>query len=83
MDVKCRFCTEPIDIDELHSIAEEAGQTFKQVELAFRQKGCTGIGYTHNIIDAETLGKGKTMGELADLLGDDVDGIAAMIEEDI
>jgi hypothetical protein len=76
MDIYCRRCGEPLGLDELHDIP---GMTFKEAKDAFYSKGCTGIGFkcnqTGNPIRAELSGI------LMDLLGDDLDGAAVMLED--
>ena len=79
MDVNCRKCGEPIDIDEFHEIAVEQGTTFSAIQSRFASKGCAGIGYKCNQYADKELA--SISGALFDLLGDDIDGIGAMLED--
>lgn len=79
MDVRCRKCAEPIEIDEFWAIAEDEHTTFNAIRDRFASKGCAGIGYTCNEnVDGELA---AVSGALFDLLGDDIDGIGAMLED--
>lgn len=81
MDIKCPKCGEPWENDSLHEYAEEAGSTYAQVAKTFRVKGCgtafAGWGVSTCVAD----GKSELRNALADLLGDDMDGYAAMCED--
>lgn len=80
MDVYCKFCNEPVDVYEFHDIAEEQEVTYDDVYAAFRTSGCEALGSKHNgsAIDRERAMK---LDALYDLLGDDVDGAASMIDD--
>lgn len=79
MDILCPKCAEPWEIDSLHEVAEDHGG-FDAAYKSFRTQGC-GVAFSSwgtamcNPVDRPELY------ELADLLGDDVDGYAAMIED--
>lgn len=85
MDIHCKVCLEPWDIDSLHEEAEEREITFEEVYAEFRVKGCEAFSYgKHNktlqdepMVDSER----ETITMLQDLIGDDVDAIA-VFEED-
>lgn len=74
MDIYCPICGEPLDTYELHEIE---GMTYAEARKAFYREGCTGVGFTHN---ANTTASPE-IGVLYELLGDDVDGAAAMLED--
>lgn len=76
MDIMCRICGEPTDIDYLHDVAAEQGSTFNQVRKGFSAKGCEALGESHNTTSAS-----PAIGLLTDLLGDDIDGLAAELED--
>ena len=81
MDLRCTVCGEPWDMDEvLHE------QYLNGVKLApgsarkrFQRLGCEAMDSKHNESpDTEAAMIAQTLGEL---LGDDVDGLAAMLED--
>lgn len=39
MDLICSTCSEPVDNDYFHDVAEESGRTYKEVAADFRQRG--------------------------------------------
>lgn len=77
MDIKCKKCGEPWDIDTLHDVAEDDGRTFNDVRLDFQNRGCEALGGQCN---SETHAH-PAIGVLYDILGDDIDGAAAMFED--
>lgn len=82
MDIYCKHCQEPLDNDELHEIAAEFDTTYDVIRDAFYKLGC-------GIFDGPTAnpcprGNGQVSGVIEatyDLLGDDTDGAAAMLDE--
>lgn len=79
MDIRCRKCAEPIDMDELHDIAIDTGTTFHEVQRSFVQYGCVALGMVCNTqADTELA---AISGALFDMLGDDIDGVASMLED--
>lgn len=88
MDVYCRICAEPWDIDTLHeevherngSLADEFRRPydveFAEVRKDFARRGCTALGTNHNDTTAHPL-----VGEILDLLGDDIDGAASLLDD--
>lgn len=48
MDINCRHCGEPFEVDALHDVAKELGTTFEGARERFYAQGCAGIGYRHN-----------------------------------
>ena len=86
MDLICRHCGEPFDVDEFHD--QETG-SWRAWVAAFRQNGCGAVDACFDglkpkdsepclespIVDDETLHR---IGILDALLGDDVDGLSAM-----
>lgn len=81
MDVLCTFCGEPWDIYTFHDVAEEQGSTFDKVYAAFRTAGCEATGWGGCNPDTKKDTADPTTAMLYELLGDDVDGAAAMIED--
>jgi len=78
MDVYCptRGCGEPLDQDYFHDVED---MTYQEASRAFRSKGCEGIGLTHSTGNDPL--RSEAMGAMFDLLGDDVDGAASMMED--
>lgn len=77
-DIYCTVCGEPWDIEELHFVADDADRTFAEVLREFRQRGC-------ETLDGRCSPKRSIMSavsrEAFELMGDDVDGIAAHCED--
>jgi hypothetical protein len=82
MDIMCPRCGEPWENDTLHEAAAEQGSTYKEVHRDFQSRGCIAIGWQSTQCEA-TLDRGRRekLAILAELMGDDVDGIAAMTED--
>lgn len=93
MDIYCVRCGEPWDMDELHYRAEEIDSTFARVRDEFYGLGCEAMGAarceredTLTVVhgggsQTARLSDGAAMSVLVDLLGDDIDGIASMMED--
>lgn len=85
MDIYCVRCGEPWDMDELHYVAEDEGSTFAEVRDRFYTLGCEAMGVTRcerqDVMAGDRLSDSAAMSVLVDLLGDDVDGIASMMED--
>jgi hypothetical protein len=63
-------------MDYLHDVAAEQNRTYTEVMRDFQQRGCEALGESH--------GEGESnpyADALYDLLGDDLDGAAAMMED--
>jgi len=83
MDIYCRNCGEPWENETLHDVANELGTTYDKIALAFSRTGCkslAGAGYG-DMNDCISDGRSSTRGMVAELLGDDLDGYSAMIED--
>lgn len=81
MDIRCPKCGEPWDIDELHGVYDgfRSRIPFKTAYARSRKVGCEVFGTSHNSTpDVETAQKARTV---MDVLGDDVDGAASMLED--
>lgn len=93
MDIKCPICAEPWDMDELHErIAEDYPDKpwkpdgkfsqplydyyYDDARDAFRKKGCEYFYSKHGSYVAD-----PAIGEIMDLLGDDLDGAAGLMED--
>jgi hypothetical protein len=83
MDVYCVTCGEPWENETLHEWAEMTTTTYAKVANTFQRKGCkTFAGWmygdqSHCVPDTKSAQRSL----LADLLGDDLDGMSAMLED--
>ena len=67
-------------MDYLHDLVEEGMYAnFQEALHAFQTKGCEALGEPK--CERSNDLKGEVMGAMFDLLGDDVDGAAAMMED--
>ncbi len=88
MDIYCpkAGCGEPVDNDSLHdAVADGLHADYRAAAAAFRSQGCEAIGFVHSVGNDSTGAYGLTNAQAAealyDLLGDDMDGMAAMMED--
>lgn len=77
MDIICPVCTEPWDISELHE--NDEGLSFSEANTLFHTKGCGAV-FGGSCKPVSSL-RGDVSAAMFDVLGDDVDGIAAMMED--
>ncbi|MGZ3472791.1 MAG: hypothetical protein ACXVA6_22775 [Isosphaeraceae bacterium] len=76
MDIYCPVCGEPWDLDELHAVP---GTAFEAARRRFAAEGCGVFGTRHNsAVDSDKAAKSAVLHEL---LGDDIDGIASLMED--
>ena len=80
MDIYCTRCGEPWDLDTFHDVADEQGTTWEAAVAAFRSDGCGATGWCAPCEPRRTA-RGSATDALFDILGDDVDGVAAMLED--
>ncbi len=83
MDIYCPKCGEPLDNDCLHDEADEQGISYAEVAANFRAKGCEALTVYGNGEPCVPTGsyRAAAMDALYDLLGDDMDGAASMMED--
>ena len=89
MDIYCVKCGEPWDIDELHDAEDpDTGKLlgFHKALKVFRGSGCEVFGSSHNSPNTNPdkvfgLTAAEASAVLFDILGDDVDGIAAEMSD--
>ena len=87
MDIRCTTCGEPWDHDSLHEIAEDRapyeGQDYEKAWAwavqQFHSLGCEALGCSHNAV--ANVRAASIADVLFDVMGDDTDGIAAMLED--
>ena len=77
MDIRCGICAEPWDLDSLHDEADYRGVSFDDIRRDFTRNGCIALGGDK----CERTDAGYIVSELADILGDDVDGLASILED--
>jgi hypothetical protein len=84
-DVMCPKCGEPWEIDTLHEAAKDQGHTFSEILGGFRRRGCVVLsGFGFGLVKCNPNGDSRRAGlasALFDILGDDVDGVAAELED--
>lgn len=80
MDVYCSKCREPFEVDYFHDVAKDQGRTFDEVYADFRKRGCLAVDGVHSDYGYDD-GKSMIISEVMDLMGDDVDGAASMLED--
>jgi hypothetical protein len=85
MDIYCPRCGEPWDMDELHFEAEDRAArgdkdaTYESVARDFRRRGCAALG--GQCSDSPNTDRAEAASILYDMLGDDLDGAAALLED--
>ena len=90
MDIYCPRCGEPWDIDSIHeevTYRQEVGEevSFNGVRREFSRRGClalTGYGVSEAdcVSDPGNL-RAHASGVLMGILGDDIDGVAALMDD--
>ena len=85
MDIYCPRCNEPVELDYIHDVVEgrridgDDTATYDTVAADYRVRGCPALDGTCN---PDTIRTGDTAaGVIFELLGDDMDGAAAMMED--
>ena len=81
MDIYCPVCGEPCEIDTLHDAAQETGKTFAEIRDTFQTEGCATAIPGFTCTPNKHPERAAMAAMLADLLGDDIDGIAAAFED--
>jgi hypothetical protein len=91
MDIRCPKCGEPWDMDTLHDEVEARNGAlaaifrrpyeveYNEVSADFRARGCPALTSYAATCSQATASPG--IGILYDLLGDDLDGAAAMLDD--
>ncbi len=87
MDILCPKCAEPWDNDCFHDVAEENGDgtTYTMVMRDFRSRGCAAMESAYGPVSCNPNTRGSFRAQVSDamfdLLGDDTDGHASMMED--
>ena len=96
MDIYCPKCGEPWDIDSLHGEVEvrladipnrsSYEKTFETVRQDFYRRGCVALRATCGCVLPETdstfgLTRAEASASLMEMLGDDIDGVASMLDD--
>lgn len=91
MDIYCPRCGEPWDIDSIHeevTYRQELGETmvsFYGIHRDFARRGCLAL-TVFGVSEADCrrdTGNARAMasGVLMDILGDDIDGVASLMDD--
>lgn len=78
MDLLCPKCGELWDNDSIHEEAKADGETYRTLLPRFQREGCAIFGTRHNAVQLRGADEARALYEL---LGDDADGAAAMLED--
>lgn len=86
MDLPCPKCGEPWDNDEFHALADEFGETYRDLTRRFQVVGCSALRNNCSTYGDGELSEGQKdramiASAMYDLLGDDLDGAAAMLDD--
>ena len=84
MDIRCKVCGEPWDVYSLHEMGDYRGSgsfTYEQARKRFYRLGCGAFDPGSVKCDRGGYANSVAVAELQYLLGDDVDGLAALEED--
>ena len=77
MDIRCTTCGEQWEMDSLHELVSEGTAIdFDDARGMFYRDGCKAFGCTHGTVAAHPI-----IGDLAELMGDDMDGFASELDD--
>ena len=80
MDVMCTRCGEPFDLDDLDWLAESKEATAEELKATFFRDGCESmLSNGRKTCKRDRLSSVRF--DLSDLMGDDIDGYASLMEE--
>ena len=80
MDINCPKCAEPIDNEEFHYVAKAEGITYNEVVRGFRKIGCPMVNMQCNEETTHSY-RAQAAGAMFELMGDDIDGVSAMMDD--
>lgn len=75
MDIYCTRCGEPWDTDSFHDVD---GMSWDAAIGAFRRQGCAVFGIK---CERVTSARATASAALLDLMPDDIDGVASMLDD--
>lgn len=82
MDILCPQCAEPWENDCLHDEADDRGTTYTEVMREFQTRGCeTFVSYGAKCSTRDGGMRAAAAGAIYELLGDDMDGAASLLED--
>lgn len=83
MDLYCVTCGEPWDNDCLHEEAEASDRSYSEVARDFQRRGCEALVTAYGRQECSPSGsmRAAAMGAMFDLLGDDMDGAASIMDD--
>lgn len=85
MDIRCKYCGEPWDVYSLHEMGDYRGGgtsfTYEGARKRFYRLGCGAFEAGSVKCDRNGYGNHEAVSMLQELLGDDVDGLAALTED--
>ena len=80
MDIYCGKCGEPWDMDSLHEAVDEGHATsWDDARTTFERKGCGLWGVKCS--SSPDTARAMASAALMDVMGDDMDGVASMLED--
>lgn len=82
MEIRCVRCGEPWDMDELHEMEGPSGEAlpYKAARARFDTMGCEAFGTSHGEMNWDR-GKANVVAAAQELMGDDTDGLASMLDD--
>jgi len=80
MDIYCQKCDEPWEVCYVGGGDMDADGEKGDAERFKRGEGCPCCAWGKNAPEQQSL-RGEAMGMLADLLGDDIDGMASFMDD--
>lgn len=87
MDLYCPKCGEPWDNECFHDEASESNRTYTEVARDFAQRGCVALETAYGPVGEDCKANQRNsnrahISEIAfDLMGDDTDGVASMMQD--
>lgn len=86
--IYCPKCGQEEDLDVLHEEASESERTFEEVRVDYYANGCKALAmlYGGSVEDECRANQGNAArasasAALMDLMGEDIDGVSAMMED--
>lgn len=77
--IYCPSCGAEFCVDDLHDRADDLDSTFAAVQRDFQVTGCLALGESRHV-GGDRM-RAEVSSAMFDLMGDDIDGVAAMMED--